>query len=385
MRNLNRILIKKSKTFIKYTITLPFYKPYTMNCFLFLALIKLNTSLIKLIIKNPWFIFYSSNTKYTWQQVVYHSNNLLDYRLLESSLLCLFNFIFNFKNINNKEIFKKIKYNLSSNNHLLFKIDIKNNVYLKKNFIKHYNLSFLKNIESFIFKKLYIYFIYNYLNLKFSSNFSALNFKLFLLQNNNINYLPILLTYFKKLNISFLYKTINSKVKLGLFFIKKQTTINKINAIKFLKQDFIFYFKTFKNIKKKLLLFNNILSNNLIYSLYNKKLQSYLIISDLSSFKNILHKLGLLTKNKSISYIKSLIFFSFKNIRFFFNTIIYNLLHIYSYCDNFYIIKYLINYYVKWSYTLTLKIKYKKFSNINSNNNFNRQLKLFKYQNTFVN
>ena len=208
---------------------------------------------------------------------------------------------------------------------------------------------------------------------------------MFLLQNNNINYLPILLTYFKKLNISFLYKTINSKVKLGLFFIKKQTTINKINAIKFLKQDFIFYFKTFKNIKKKLLLFNNILSNNLIYSLYNKKLQSYLIISDLSSFKNILHKLGLLTKNKSISYIKSLIFFSFKNIRFFFNTIIYNLLHIYSYCDNFYIIKYLINYYVKWSYTLTLKIKYKKFSNINSNNNFNRQLKLFKYQNTFVN
>lgn len=346
MRNLNRILIKKSKTFKKYTITSCHYKPYTMDCFLFLSLVKFNTNLIKLIIKNPWFIFYSSNNKYTWQQVVYHSNNLLNYKLLESSLLCLFNFIFNFKNINSKAAFKKIKYTISNNTHLLFRVTNSNNIYLKKFFFKYYNLSFLKNINFSIPKKLYTYYIYNYLNLKFSTDFFAINFKLFFLQKRNVNYIPTLITYFKKLNIFFSHKPINSKVKLGLFYLKNKYEVNKVNNLTFLKEDFIFSFKTFKNMKEKLLLFNNILSNNFIYKSYHKK-YSYSIIACLDSFKNILYKLGLIKKNKSISNLKNIIFFSFKNICFFFNTVIYNLLNIYSYCDNFYIIKYLINYYIK--------------------------------------
>lgn len=109
-----------------------------------------------------------------------------------------------------------------------------------------------------------------------------------------------------------------------------------------------------------------------------------MIVACLNSFKDILYRIGLLTKNNKVSNLKSLTFFSLKNISFFFNTIIYNLLNIYSHCDNFNTIKNLMNYYVKWSYILTLKMKYKKFQIINNNLQLNIY-SIFKYQSMRIN
>lgn len=120
--------------------------------------------------------------------------------------------------------------------------------------------------------------------------------------------------------------------------------LNKISSQK-IKQQFLNLTKNIKNFYTK-----------------NKFI---IIQADINNIYLKLKKTGILKFNK----IKVLSYSNFKII-FYFKNITIELLYFYQYCDNFYLVKTIINYYIRRSLFSTLKQKVINFKNLLVNNNY---------------